>query len=546
MSSIKRKLCIVVLLLGISMQGVAQKSLNPKAVIEAFDSTVYRYDGNWEQLDQLADEICKKTNNNPEVLTGMANSFFRHWAISNPSHKDLGFKYINKVIEKHPKYAPAYLIVGNTYMSDQFPDSINAHGYGLAADKDSALLWFQQAINAMPQSPVGYEEYALALAYNMTGSTNRSETPVVTKLQEYEKLNPSYPVYLRAAKILGQNRLWTQAFNCYDRVDKDEMDLEQLKEYAELCGQNYERLDEVTSYGSKKFPSEPLFVRLGMIANRNLADASLSHDDSLNHFNSAKEYWKKLKGLVPNPTEDDYIVAAGAYNGLEEWDKAVECYETLLARGNLRRENLVFSNLISALSKMERWDKAAEAYENRIGLLQSEGKDSIAADQYYYYAVLFFNQYVYTDNLTVEEGIAILERGDSLMSYAQHHFKKFRNITETDIYSLHLNNFYGSIMREYYNRDVVSSDVLTDDGFNFANRYIALEQEKPEGMERPSGLFRAFKYLAYYYYKEDESKSNCLKCIDNCYKLLDMSPDDTMAKNILNTNKIKKYMKYYR
>ncbi|MBO5537480.1 MAG: hypothetical protein J5971_00285 [Prevotella sp.] len=527
----------------------AQKRVDLKAVVDAFDSTVVKYNGQEDYLEQLADMLCKQHDNNAEVLTGIANAFFRRSAVYSERARQLGNKYIDLALAKRKQYVPAYIVKGNTYMSENYPDSILRHGYGLSNDIDSALYWFQRGIDANPQEALGFEEYALAQAFAMTlenYSGQRSEAPVVATLQQYAKFKPDYPVYLKAANLLGIVGWWSLALNCYEKVDMEDMNLEQLREYAELCGEDYTRMDMVTAFGNSKFPSEQVFVRLGMIANRNLADVALTHDDSLKHFSAAKDYWTKLQRLVPDPTENDYIVAAGAYNGLEEYDKAAECYETLLSKGDLKRENLVFSSLISTLSKMGKWDKAAEKYEERIQRLLSEGKEKVAADQYYYYAVLFSNYYFLTDSLSFEENISILQKGDSVMNYAQQHFSEFNNITEQDIYSLRLNNFYGSMMREYYNTDVNINDATTPEGVDFCHRYIALEQQKPQEMERPSGLLRAFKYLAYHYYMMDENKTNGLKCIDYCFKALDMDPEDRMMNNILKTNKIKKYLKYYK
>lgn len=539
MSSIKRKLCIVVLLLGISMQGVAQKSLNPKAVIEAFDSTVYRYDGNWEQLDQLADEICKKTNNNPEVLTGMANSFFRHWAISNPSHKDLGFKYINKVIEKHPKYAPAYLIVGNTYMSDQFPDSINAHGYGLSADKDSALLWFQQAINAMPQSPVGYEEYALALAYNMTGSTERSEIPVVTKLQEYGNLNPSYPVYLKAARILGQNRLWSQAFNCYDRVDKDEMDMEQLKEYAELCGQNYERMKSVSEYGCKAFPEEESFVRYAMISNKNLADnmedesSMMTSNDSSEmraYYQSACFYWNQLHMLSKKLTERDYKVAGQSFSKVEDWSSAISVYKEWLNLPDAKEDGVAFQGLMAAYQGNQDWDGAEKAYEDRIMRLKESHADSSSVGRLYYNYAAHYYRKLRNAILSDEEKIMACRQGDNIISQTVNEYNNFGNLTKEDFYDLQA-IFLNRLTGIYWNNDDATDNVFSEGAPEALQKFCNMAHLVSPDNYPASNLWLAYQYLGYYnYYAGTSNWREAKKCFE---KANELHPNSSNVENML-------------
>ena len=189
----------------------AQKRVDLKAVVDAFDSTVVKYNGQEDYLEQLADMLCKQHDNNAEVLTGIANAFFRRSAVYSERARQLGNKYIDLALAKRKQYVPAYIVKGNTYMSENYPDSILRHGYGLSNDIDSALYWFQRGIDANPQEALGFEEYALAQAFAMTlenYSGQRSEAPVVATLQQYAKFKPDYPVYLKAANLLGIVGWW--------------------------------------------------------------------------------------------------------------------------------------------------------------------------------------------------------------------------------------------------------------------------------------------------------------------------------------------------
>lgn len=548
MSSIKRKLCIVVLLLGISMQGVAQKSLNPKAIIEAFDSTVYRYDGNWEQLDQLADEICKKTNNNPMILVGLGNAFLNQAVVQSgaiPEHRQLGFKYLTLAVNKHKRYVPAYIAYANAYKATKLG------GYGFADDNkiDSVYYWCQQAIDASPDNPMGYEAYAQMLAYDKPEA-------VYDMLSQMKSHNPNYPVELVTAGLLSDAGRGSMAVGYYDKVNMDNMTKEQLLHYQELLhdAQNWEQCLKVATFGAQKFPDEMKFVLYLFHSNYSLAkdvegQSVLSADDSTKVSLYLKDAIDAWETMVKKPQGNyqfelnDYMVAAAAYEMYGDTQAAADLYHYCIQMDSVDTKfyDQCYRNLTKLYTNDRRWSDADKAYRDYISnLKERKASDETIVRWYYLHTYLYYLKYRnQSDEQDLEtnvgdnlKGISIIEECmKNYPDYMKTHFDD-ENGYVGDFYFFNI-TFNGYIVNQYWVPEVKESDFATEYGKQYAEKVVELYGQKPaHTQDRSSYMALACDYLGYYYNtKYHKLKQTADLRISQSYwkRALEANPEDKHA-----------------
>ena len=524
----------------------AQKRVDLKAVVDAFDSTVVKYNGQEDYLEQLADMLCKQHDNNAEVLTGIANAFFRHNAFNTEKYHLLGEKYIDMALAKRKQYVPAYIVKGNTYMSEHFPDSIQRHGYGLVNDIDSALYWFQRGIDANPQEVLGYEEYALAQAFYMRLASypgERSEAPVVVKLQEYAKFKPDYPVYLKAAQILGTIGWQTFAFNCYEKVDVSTMNADQLREYIELCGTEYARRASVAEAGVTLFPDSAFFYYEAFKSNSRYAielqklNRSGQADSTMvsSVYDKAVAYWQKFQtfGTRVQPGILDFCYAGWSYEGKADFGKD-DKYALYGEAINTLKEGadnesfepadryLAYKSMATVYRKMRQWEKATSAYDEAV---QIQKGSSQLAECYMDYADLcarIFNTIIIVNT---DSAYAYLVKADSLLEYVMKNVPYEKS--KEDIHKYRI-EYTGVLLGRYYNKEFARSEVLfeTEYGKRYAENMLAFEEQLPDEMiMHLQDVALAYRYLANYCW----IKGSFRQAKQYFQKLLEYIPNDEDA-----------------
>ena len=532
----------------------AQKRVDLKAVVDAFDSTVVKYNGQEDYLEQLADMLCKRHDYNAEVLTGIANAFFRRSAVYSERARQLGDKYIDLVLAKRKQYVPAYMVKGNTYMSENYPDSILRHGYGLSNDIDSALYWFQRGIDANPQETLGYEEYALAQAFAMTlgnYSGQRSEAPVVATLQQYAKFKPDYPVYLKAAQILGTIGWQTFAFNCYEKVDVNTLNAAQLREYIKLCGTEYARRASVAEAGVTLFPDSAFFCREAFRSNRSYGSeqenlVKKGQADStmvVGVYDKAVTYWQKLQtfGSRVQLGSFDLMDAGWAYEGKADYGKAdkyglygeaiklfKECGDNDSYKSAERAQ--AYTSMATVYYKMRQWKQATGAYDEAV---QIQKNNSQLALYYRNYVNLCLN--IYSSIQNNDSAYAYMAKADSLLEFVMKNvpYEKWKE----DIHEDRI-KYTGILLGRYYNKEFVRPEVPfeTEYGKRYAENMLAFEEQLPDEMIMHSQeVALAYRYLANYCW----IKGSFRQAKQYFQKILEYIPNDEDALRAL--KELKRY-----
>ena len=87
--------------------------------------------------EPLAEELCKKFKNHPEVIVAIGEAYYQ------TADSTTGKKYFRRAINENPKYVPAYIAAGACA-----EDRYNAY--------DEAMDWYDKAIKANPKDSAGY------------------------------------------------------------------------------------------------------------------------------------------------------------------------------------------------------------------------------------------------------------------------------------------------------------------------------------------------------------------------------------------------------
>lgn len=394
MKMIRYNLAILAsLMLAIPLAATAQKNFNPRAAVEAFDSTISVYNANKKMIEGLAEVICKKAEYHPQVMTGIARAFFHNYGYG---YAQQGFKYLNQVLAQHPNYAPAYVLMGNLYTSDNLSarktnglsDGIgyrikNEEGESLT---DSAYYWYQKAIDVDPQNPVGYENYAISLAFEeqTKDPSERSVGRIESLLKKCAEHNNGYSVEWGMIKALETAGLYSFTPDYYARLDITTMSEEQLSNYAETAMSfgRWEDLEKVSNLLFEEDQDNPKYIRWSMLSclqngvtlyghSENHADSTLAQEK----LKRVDELWQRLKEVETNDNlnEVDYTRVAQSYRLRGLLNESAEIYSHLSSVDSLQSKHKNYlGHLVAIYRDLKKWDEAEQIHKRLISMAETD------------------------------------------------------------------------------------------------------------------------------------------------------------------------------
>ena len=294
MNRIKNIILSVFVLVGFSMPSSAQTDI--KAMTTALAQTIKEFSN---YADSLAYRIALANSKNPDVMLGIAEAYNMNM------NYDKTKQYAMKALKLQRDFAPSYILLGRQC------EYRYKHFEGNEAYRDTAIMYYQKAIEVNPLYPDSYDYYAAL----------ESETHPDSVLQVYLQLKetrPDLPIdatiagiqYAIAKKDTTDNKinLLKEAISSYEIVSYDQMTTEQLRGFCGLlettatvdkdndAKTSYrEKLLDVANFGHKQDASDPGFNRYRMNALNKLEryeEALQAADDLFNKSDTAKTHFR--------------------------------------------------------------------------------------------------------------------------------------------------------------------------------------------------------------------------------------------------------------
>lgn len=445
-----------------------------KAQVDAITKVIANNKTNLKAAEPQVKEFVKVNKKNAEALTGLGRAYL---AVKDTINSK---KYGEMAVKVNKKYGDGWILLGDI---EAFKD-----------DGGAAAQQYQQAIYFDPQNPQGYIKYAWIYR-------GRSPQEAVEQLEQLRTIKPDYPVDAEAGHIyyLANNREKSKEY--YSKVDVNKLDKSYLSEYARalLLTGDYDKCQEVASFGVKKFPKDVTLNRVAMLA----YNASKKYDDAVVY---AETLFNKTDSL--KATDLDYTNYALALQGTKQWDKAVEMYN-------------------KAMDLVEGGQDAKAQVVKMISDVYKEKGDFDAS-------IAKYNEYInMSSKPTASEinGLAALYMEQAAALAGEPQIAAIKNAIAT----------YG-ILEEKYPEQAVFANFLK------AKRSELLDQDRSKALAKPyyekvanlleaqgdldatdkSRLVTAYEYLAHVNVLQD----NNAKALEYCDKALAINPSADIATQI--------------
>ena len=295
------------------------KYLFVAALTLGFSATVMAQDGSKADVDAVKKIISSKpadldkqmkpynkaNKKNAENLVAFGRAFYEAKDTANAK------VYANNALQASKnKYAPAYILLGDIC--------------ALADDGGGAAAQYEQAIYADPKNSDAYYKYALVYR-------KIDQRGAMMKLEDLKAQRPDIDVEAIKGHICALSKDDQAAYEAYSKADISKLSRTYLTEYASACfftGKHAEGM-RVVSEAHKRFPRYATFNRLGMMFNVELK----KYQDALGYADRLFNASDSVK--VHN---QEYYYQGLAFNGLQQYDKAIESYNKALSiqsEGNL-------------------------------------------------------------------------------------------------------------------------------------------------------------------------------------------------------------------
>ena len=239
--------------------------------------------------------------------------------------------------------------------------------YAITDDGGSASMEYEQAILFDKMNPEPYRKYAQI-------NSKVSPEASAAKLEELRKVRPDYPVDVINATIYMRANNLTKAVEYYDKVNKADMESSDLVNYSlcEFLSSNFEKSRDIALFGAQKFPRHPALNRLVFFNSTNMKDfdTALTYADRLfNQSDSAKI------------TSSDYLYYGHAYNGKQNYDKAIEMFRKSIEVNPDAKSDVLdaMSNIANAYREKGDYENAITEYRNYLGKLEKVKNTDFAA-----------------------------------------------------------------------------------------------------------------------------------------------------------------------
>ena len=348
---------VLSLLQGFLVPAAAQS--DPKATMEAINYVIRNVRPS-SGAEPLAEELCKKFKNHPEVIVAIGEAFYQ------TADSTRGKKYFRRAIKEHPNYSPAYVAAG-AWAEDRY----NAY--------DEAMDWYDQATKANPKDSTGYIRYAKVL------TKLRRPAEAADKIKEITKYVPDFPVNLQIARIYSNLGKITEAVDFYANEKLDNLDSEDLKDYATdlFLKRQFKESLEIAKFGFEKYPKLAPMSRIALYNSVELKDYKEAVRYG-NHLFTATEEHKES-------WQDQYYMAL-ACQGANQTSKAIEWFRRCTKAEDIgqRERNESYRNIAKIYKDLGEYDKASEAYDQLYQIQKAE--NNVSAQDINMHARLFLDK----------------------------------------------------------------------------------------------------------------------------------------------------------
>lgn len=337
------------LIIGAGTNAMAQGQ-DIKAQVATISKAIADHKDNPDAIKDQVKEFYKNYKKDPEALVGLGQAYLDVHDTASAR------KYAMEAIKRDKNCGDGYILLGDVEV--------------LKDDGGNAAMWYQNAKTMDPKNPRGYIKYASIYR-------GRSPEEAVQSLEDLRKIMPDYPVDAEAAHFFYTARKYDQAITYYGKVATDQLNKEQLHEYA-LAGYfngNNDKSLEISKIGNERYPRDAVFNRLtfyNSLANKDYATAIAYADKLFNASDSAK--------LIAR----DYVNAGHSYMGANNYAKAVEMFKNSLQLDST--DNDIHKFISDAYSANGDVDNALNEYH-----LYVQHKTNATADDYLALAEIYTN-----------------------------------------------------------------------------------------------------------------------------------------------------------
>lgn len=526
MNSMKKTILyslLAALLVAVAVPAGAQKSkahrqmknLDPDATVEALKKVIHKHQGLGE-ANLVETEIYPQFKKNDSVLTRIGRIY--HFYINDTVK---GLKFIDRALAVNPKYVPAYVEKGELYFSyaKTHEDTLAAYG------------WYEKAVSVDPKNPLGYQAQAKILAKSDVDAAAR-------KLEEILQHDPNYNVYVEIGAMYASSDDVTnanKAIEAYAKVDINRMTMGHIAGYITLlqaagkAGElgAYKRSDSLLTLALEKYPTDAKLNRLQMqnsVAMLKYDQAIAAAEVLFNKSDSAE------LGL------DDFMLYAQAYEGLKNYNKAIEQYRKCLdfeivrenyksdfafenaKRQEERKKNTAWQAIVRAYDKSGYPEKAID--EMKLFIAKREEEDKLDAPELSQLAKLYLGQ------------AEILMGEEKIEAYKSAHAVYGKMVEVSPQNALYAHYTRVQICAAYIDPDITEGLALAD-----AEKILELVpiDDSEDYILNKSKLEYALNYLIKYYFiisQNNNNRANNAKCGYYLRKVAQVNPENGYYKNL--------------
>ena len=383
---------------------------NERALAAGID-TIVRTSTMDDIVDKIVDEIYEKHGKTAYLATRIAKSYYNYnekeTYNSTLTHKlrhfhkqdtARAFKYINLAVSKEPKCGEAYVLACNILDYD--------------GQTEEGIKWLKRGMDINPQDSSLCLAEARILARTDVNAA-------VAKLEEYKKINPSFPVNLHIARIYNDidirgNQYRDKVAEFYGKNDMSNMTRGDVETYVMslfYSGQNAvcnEKAEEALHYFPRSLALNRFYFR-SLVPLKKYKDALIAFDNLKN----AEDAIIELR---------DSINYAAALAGVKDYNNAMALYDIILAKPDLSENdwsttntyvNQCMASQVKAFTDMGEYNKAIDVYKAFVDKRRAEGK--LIDDIIMNYANIYLN---WALELNGDEKITVLLKADKILEEA--------------------------------------------------------------------------------------------------------------------------------
>ncbi len=463
--------------------------------------------------------------------------------ISLKSNPDEFKKSMQTFAKKNRKKAPVLLAVAQAYRyNDMHREAAGAVSSARSADKTYPYIYliegywmekqgntggaatqYEQAINFNPNCAVAYVKNSLAYSSVLPSAA-------INTLKEGLEANPGNELIGRyLARNYYKTGFYEQAITEYNSLlQKGELLPEDARNHAASLyfSDKFDEALKALSTILAKDPDQPIMNRLLMYTQSELQN----YEEAIKageHFFNLRSDDADFKPLLT-----DYTILAEAYMSVGDIDNAIETYKKAV-KVDPEQVNL-YKDVASTLAKVDRTIDAIEFYQGYIDATQStESADYLQLGIYNYQIAGQLGRKASAAEKAIEAEEEVVTSPavlrDSLALFAGKAAEAFGKVTE-----LAPDSYQGYYWRANANT-LLDQDLSKGLANNDYLRMIEILTADNDNNNQ-TRLVEAYRYFAIYYlyeYDSSDSKSDKEQSIEYAKKVLELSPNDPTAIQIV-------------